>query len=152
MDFNLKSLLASFCFGIIVFFLFFFFIISVDLPDIPYRFTLYGPVLEEILKFISIIILVSVFSIKPLETLTFGVGYGFAEGLSHFIYPNGNAGLIAFTMHSIVGFVMSYFVYKASGMNKKVLYGIALFLPMFLHAIYNLYLVDLIVYFIVYGS
>ena len=109
MDFKLKHLLVSFLAGAALLFVLDIVVRTVGLPDIPYRFTLYGAVLEETLKFVSIVGLVHLFKIKPLETLAFGMGFGFAEGPSHFFYPNGNAGIIAFFMHSIVGFVISFF-------------------------------------------
>ncbi len=144
------DLAISFFFGFAVFSTYFFIIILTDFPDIPFRLFIYGALVEEILKFSSILVLVLLFKINPMGTLSLGAGYGFGEGLSHFWYPEGSPGLIALWMHLIVGVIMSLLVVKAFKMKSKLYFALALLVPIALHGFYNSHLLKIIVYLMPY--
>ncbi|OHA97889.1 MAG: hypothetical protein A3E32_01580 [Candidatus Zambryskibacteria bacterium RIFCSPHIGHO2_12_FULL_38_37] len=143
---EIKNLAISFFSGFAGLFAYWFVIVIVEFPDIPFRFFIYGALVEEILKFSIILILVLLFKINPLSTIVLGVGYGFAEEISHFWYPDGDAGLIALWMHLIVGIVMTLLIVKAFKLKSKLYFALALLVPIALHGFYNSHLLYVIVY------
>lgn len=140
-----KNLIISFLSGFTTSFAYFFVLMVIDFPDIPFRFFIYGALLEEILKYFIILILILLLKINPLNTILLGVGFGFAEGLSHFIYPQGYAGLIAIWMHLVVGVAMTLLIVRAFKMRSKLYFILALLVPIILHGSYNHYFVYFIV-------
>jgi hypothetical protein len=118
-----------------------------ELPDIPYSYFFYNAFLEEVFKYITALILLLRFKFRSSQITFIGAGFGFAEGLSHFLFPDGTASLYPLWMHIISALIMGYFFWKAqqrTGIQKVLNYALALLGPVIYHGIYNEYIVQLL--------
>lgn len=101
--------------------------------------------LEEALKFLSILALIRLITLKPSSVPFLGLGFGFAEGLIkilehppmyHLYY------LKPFWLHIALGLLMALFFHLALKPQKRLTtalyYGLALIIPAALHITYNL--------------
>jgi len=105
--------------------------------------TLYGPWLEEGLKFLAILLLIKIAYLTP-DTIPFlGVGFGFMEQIFYFINHNDytNRRIIIVWVHIILGLIMAYFFYLAQKERKILLkiiwYLFAFLVPALIHLYWN---------------
>jgi hypothetical protein len=105
--------------------------------------TLYGPWLEEGLKFLTILILIKIAYLTPTTIPFLGIGFGFMEQLAYFINRNDfrDRRIIVLWVHIILGLVMAYFFYLAQKERKILLkiiwYLFAFLVPALIHLYWN---------------
>lgn len=107
--------------------------------------TSYGPWLEESLKFAFVVLLVRVAYLHAYAIPFIGIGFGFAEGISHMLAFN-QISAKPFFVHIALAMVMAYFFYlarKAKNQDLRgIFYSLALLVPVALHLLYNLAVVN----------
>jgi RsiW-degrading membrane proteinase PrsW (M82 family) len=101
----------------------------------------YGPWLEEGLKFVVVLFLISLIDLKTLTIPFVGLGFGIIESINYARF-HSIFSITPILAHVVFGFVMAYFFYLAR--NKKQLslrsiwYALALLIPVYLHLLYNI--------------
>jgi len=103
--------------------------------------TSYGPWLEEILKFVIVLILIYFVNLESFAIPFLGLGFGFIERVNHPDMYGMFITVIPVIAHVLFGIAMAYFIYlarKNKYLLKDIWYALALIIPIFLHLTYNI--------------
>lgn len=105
--------------------------------------TSFAPWLEEGIKYLFVLILLSTITLNIKAIPFIGFGFAIVEAVRH-IELTGYASPRAFLAHLVFGLIMALFLYWAINSRNKnlrgVLFALALLAPVSLHLVYNIYL------------